>query len=395
MATTGNKTGTTTEGRVASGQDLKTDGWKKDAHKNLPGFQVLYETFPNADWYFMIDDDTYMLFENMREYLTNLDSEEPYFTGRNNYYKGCDGVTEFNKKGPFIAQGGSGIVISRGAMKLMIAGMDQCILKYQDCWAGDIRTALCLRDVGVLIKWGNGFNSHSPVVDIEYPQDPCALPNAFHHVLPHQMQQLYDLEMKNKQRNNDRTTNMGEIYASFHNKSSSIIENATTRAGRDYKIVTKTPNVTACQDYCKSEKECVSWNYDGIGHVCNLKKFPALGTPAVGFSSGVIVGLGPFELDQIGADDVELTGEQLLRDGMVAVRGIVVEARPGGGEEHVKGQILELKAWKSMLIKRPRIVISPGGMQAMVKIVAQCIVKHPGWADDIRIGLNRISCDAF
>ncbi|KAI9335703.1 hypothetical protein BDR26DRAFT_936344 [Obelidium mucronatum] len=39
---------TVNSGRVTSGQDLKTDGWKKDAHKNLPGFRVLYESYPDA-----------------------------------------------------------------------------------------------------------------------------------------------------------------------------------------------------------------------------------------------------------------------------------------------------------------------------------------------------------
>ncbi|RKO96527.1 hypothetical protein CAUPRSCDRAFT_11780, partial [Caulochytrium protostelioides] len=33
-------------------------GWQKDAHKNLPGFRLMATTFPDAEWYFMIDDDT-------------------------------------------------------------------------------------------------------------------------------------------------------------------------------------------------------------------------------------------------------------------------------------------------------------------------------------------------
>ena len=38
----------------------KSVGWKFDAHKNLPGWVLLYEKYPEAEWYVMIDDDTYL-----------------------------------------------------------------------------------------------------------------------------------------------------------------------------------------------------------------------------------------------------------------------------------------------------------------------------------------------
>ena len=66
-----------------------------------------------------------------------------YF-GNANVFKGCDNVENFDD-GPQFAHGGSGIVISRGAMIEMMKIHESCILKYKDCFAGDIRTALCLR----------------------------------------------------------------------------------------------------------------------------------------------------------------------------------------------------------------------------------------------------------
>jgi hypothetical protein len=35
-------------------------GWKNDANKNLPGIRELYLRWPNAKWYIMVDDDTYV-----------------------------------------------------------------------------------------------------------------------------------------------------------------------------------------------------------------------------------------------------------------------------------------------------------------------------------------------
>ncbi|KAJ3076326.1 hypothetical protein HDU98_004310 [Podochytrium sp. JEL0797] len=176
--------------RVVSGQEVKSNGWVTDAHKNLPGFQLLVDTFADIeiDWYIMIDDDSYVFWDNLELYLSTHDPSVPYFTGRNNYFKGCDGVTNF-KDGPYIAQGGSGIVISRGAMLLMREGLDECILKYETCWAGDIRTALCLRDVGVKVTWGDGFYQHPPGEEVVFPEEGCERVNVFHHVLPEQVLQ--------------------------------------------------------------------------------------------------------------------------------------------------------------------------------------------------------------
>lgn len=61
--------------------DNSAEGWKKDAHKNLPGFVHLWNNFPNADWYFMIDDDTYLFLENVVKAVEGLNPENAYYFG--------------------------------------------------------------------------------------------------------------------------------------------------------------------------------------------------------------------------------------------------------------------------------------------------------------------------
>ena len=73
-----------------------------------------------------------------------MDSSLPYYFGSATVFVGCDGVTEFGS-GPEFAHGGSGILLSKAAMRLMMRNIDTCIEKYKDCWAGDVRVALCLR----------------------------------------------------------------------------------------------------------------------------------------------------------------------------------------------------------------------------------------------------------
>ena len=121
--------------------DNDSAGWKLDAHKNLPGFKLLYEKYPDKEWYIMLDDDTYLLPMNLKNALRGKNPDKEWYLGAPNVFVGCDGVKEFGG-GPEFAHGGTGIFISRGAMKKMYGIVDTCIEKYQDCWAGDVRVSL-------------------------------------------------------------------------------------------------------------------------------------------------------------------------------------------------------------------------------------------------------------
>ena len=72
--------------------DKDSAGWKSDAHKNLPGFRTLYETFPKAKWYIMIDDDTYILKHNLAATLRRYDHTKNHYFGNPNLFVGCDGM---------------------------------------------------------------------------------------------------------------------------------------------------------------------------------------------------------------------------------------------------------------------------------------------------------------
>ncbi|KAJ3227485.1 hypothetical protein HDU81_006703, partial [Chytriomyces hyalinus] len=158
------------KGLVVPGQKAKTKGWTLDAHKNLPAFRLLYNKFPNADWYIMIDDDSYIFL-----------------------FRGCDGVRKMGD-GPKFAQGGSGIVMSQGALKAMMNIIDVCILRFKSCWAGDIRVGLCMRDSGILVDHVLEFYGFPPDADFGFPDDPCTRPLVFHHSTQNQIQTFHDIE---------------------------------------------------------------------------------------------------------------------------------------------------------------------------------------------------------
>ncbi|TPX49122.1 hypothetical protein CcCBS67573_g10173, partial [Chytriomyces confervae] len=160
-----------------------SDGWRADAHKNLPGFRLLFEKFPDADFFMMIDDDTYVFLDNLQRYLSRYDSSQKLYFGQANRFRGCDGVMEYDDslKAPLVAQGGAGIIMSRGALAAMLKVVDECIVKYNGCWAGDIRVALCLRDADIRLQHLVGLNGWPPQGNFIFSPNPCEVPFTYHH----------------------------------------------------------------------------------------------------------------------------------------------------------------------------------------------------------------------
>ena len=144
--------------------DEATQGWKLDAWKNIPGFKIMNDMFSFSDWHIMIDDDTYLFINNLEAHLKTLRADFKYYLGAPNMFVGCDGVRSFGE-GPSFAHGGSGIVVSKASLRAMVDDSERCVNKYQTCWAGDIRTSLCLRDQGILIDGDaskGSFHGHPP-----------------------------------------------------------------------------------------------------------------------------------------------------------------------------------------------------------------------------------------
>lgn len=266
---------TSTNSKSESKPDENSLGWKSDAHKNLPGFRELYARFPEAEWFLMLDDDTFVFFDNLKELLSAYNPDEPHYMGSNNMFVGCDGVSKWGQ-GPGFAHGGSGIVVSRGALKKMLSSVDTCIIKYKDCWAGDIRTALCLRDHGILVKDPGGFNGNPPHEEYWFNR-PCQKPITFHHLLVSQIQKLYNLDVRKK------SVTMADVYDDWHPQQP--IEKDMDRPGGD---LSHESNMTAeqCHQACLKNSKCVSFSHSGSE--CWLKREIPPAKKKQGFTSGVV-----------------------------------------------------------------------------------------------------------
>jgi glycoprotein-N-acetylgalactosamine 3-beta-galactosyltransferase len=108
--------------------------------KTMKGFRYIYEHFlDEADWFMKADDDTYLIVENLRYFLSDQNTSEPIFFGH--HFK------TIVKQGYY--SGGGGYVLSKEALRrLGEKGNDSSICR-QDGGSEDAELGLCMERLGV------------------------------------------------------------------------------------------------------------------------------------------------------------------------------------------------------------------------------------------------------
>jgi len=104
-------------------------------YKDLPGIAGVYDRFPNIEWLFMCDDDTFVIPSNLARLLKPLSHTDPHYIG----YFFLNGI---------FAYGGSGFLLSRATLDVLRGNISDCINSPEYIkrhHAGDIRVGWCIR----------------------------------------------------------------------------------------------------------------------------------------------------------------------------------------------------------------------------------------------------------
>lgn len=141
--------------------------WCKVSNKSFPsllpilplpsqtknGLQYIHDQFgDDFDWFLKADDDSYIIIDNLRHFLSNYSPESPL-------YFGC----KFQLNDVVYMSGGAGYVLSRQSLKRFIQRLsvnstdDQSCRADTDIGAEDVELGRCLRSAGVVA--GLHFNS--------------------------------------------------------------------------------------------------------------------------------------------------------------------------------------------------------------------------------------------
>lgn len=172
--------------------------WDKDFLKHLGAFDLLYKQVPDAQWYVMADDDTFVFLSQLKKLITKqLHGKK----GGKHIFALCyplTGDTPHAMKcgkyppqpGPYYPAGGGGMILTRAAMLALKDQLPKCYSKYSNCWAGDRRLGACLWDAHVSCPRNAGWSSR----DIQQELENSAMPlTTLHHVKPRQMLLLQGL----------------------------------------------------------------------------------------------------------------------------------------------------------------------------------------------------------
>ncbi|XP_070209237.1 glycoprotein-N-acetylgalactosamine 3-beta-galactosyltransferase 1-like isoform X2 [Littorina saxatilis] len=128
--------------------------------KTMQAFDYVYKHyFHKADYFMKADDDTYVIMENLRYFLSFFDTKEPFFTGRHFKPEVKQG---FNS-------GGAGYVLSKEALARLAARPKDPPLCKEDGKGEDVEIARCLEKLEVRIlnstdsRGRSRFHTHEPV----------------------------------------------------------------------------------------------------------------------------------------------------------------------------------------------------------------------------------------
>jgi hypothetical protein len=169
------------------------NGWKLDKYKFIPMLLQAWEhgSERGFKWYLFIEADSGIIWDNLRTYLNRLDSKEKH-------YIGSPTLSDIA-----FAHGGTGYVISRGAMEEAIGNHPEIGDRYNQ----DVQAHCCgVRFVArVLLDQGIAVTHAWPLFQGERPttipfteQQWCQPVISMHHLTPEEVSQVWVFEQERK-----------------------------------------------------------------------------------------------------------------------------------------------------------------------------------------------------
>ncbi|KAF2277078.1 uncharacterized protein EI97DRAFT_375589 [Westerdykella ornata] len=185
----------TTQSGSFKGDYLNTEnkGWRLDKWKFLPMIDRAFHSMPDAKWFVFIEDDTYLAWNNLLEYLGNFDARKPYYIGKHLYINNIE-----------FGYGGAGFILSNPAMRKVSEHRSVRIKDYEDFtathWVGDCAVGKIMEDVKIpLHKAFPHLQGDAPATmdpaTVKLNRDAWCYPViTYHHVSPAEIEELWNFE---------------------------------------------------------------------------------------------------------------------------------------------------------------------------------------------------------
>ncbi|KAK7921712.1 hypothetical protein PG985_009734 [Apiospora marii] len=170
-------------------------GWKLDKWKFLPMVERALRHRPRAKWFVFVEGDTYLVWQNMLEWLSQFDPEKPHYLGKHMYIGDV-----------LFGHGGSGFVLSKPAMQMVSQRWREKRAEIEaytaEQWAGDMVLGKVIRDVGIDMFWAfPNLQGDSPTTMdwnvSKIGREPwCYSPTTFHHLNRLEYEAMWRFELR-------------------------------------------------------------------------------------------------------------------------------------------------------------------------------------------------------
>ncbi|KAI0384775.1 glycosyltransferase family 31 protein [Hypomontagnella monticulosa] len=242
-----------------SGRD--SPGWKLDKWKFLPIAEKALRQRPDAKWYIFIESDTYILWRNLLEWLSQFNPSKPHYLGM-----------QMQIGDVVFAYGGAGFAISNPALKKVVAHRSENLEFYDDFtgrhWAGDCVLGKALADAGVNLLWSFPTLASDQPPDMNFnstfgghaKRPWCYYATSYHHLPPAEYYKLDEFE-KNWNQENTSLLRHGDIFRHYI-----LPRVASERADWDNLSDVDEDKVSSfneCRSACERKPNCLQFSLSG------------------------------------------------------------------------------------------------------------------------------------
>ncbi|KAF2476704.1 uncharacterized protein BDR25DRAFT_278009 [Lindgomyces ingoldianus] len=255
-----------------------TDGWKLDKYKFLPMMDMVAQLRPHSHWFFFVEPDTYVNWDNVYRFLGAFDPDQPLYFGS----------PVWPPKKTVFAHGGSGIVLSHRALNKLITHGQKYRGKYgtpgahqfgknlsNEC-CGDEVLAQVLKECGVSLRgYWPMFNGEKPTTVRFGPEHWCEAIVTLHHLQEGDFAKLHAWEASRQHPSTPLT--FAELFRYIEHSVQSQMDDWTNMS-EDATFTTPHSageSFDNCLDTCLRDRKCVQ--YEHFGGTCRLSYTTRMG----------------------------------------------------------------------------------------------------------------------